>query len=517
MASMKVIDCIELDVLGDERHLKEMQDAAEVLCDDVTSIKTYVDPESPYSVIAEFTMAKKNQNDISDKIMHTFAESMPNYQNQWIAFPRSEAEERKAQKASERAKAKRKLAREQAKPDLHTMQIVFTGNKGKLTNSQRAFLNAKKEVERYQRTLREWTEKYEILLLYYSEIAAPTLQALCEVRKAFIEQAAGALFDRPRKPAKKLRGRLANFIFVHFAALAEAGYIMDESMSNLQKKTVDLLQDDMHGKKKNRNTSESGLSDDTDAFEALKETMQAFFFAETGETLDMDGLNSEMGEEEIMDYIHTKMFGHPANPDNRKKTDQQHKRDKGDQQTAEEHSKNLTSVYRQLARMFHPDLEQDPQLKVEKEAIMKELTAAYDKGDLYTILGLELRWLQKNDGDISKMTAAKLDTYTQALKQQCHDIQMEISSVKRNPRYARLAFIGTRDFLGTTTLKKRVRDEANELKQEEKAMRNSLVNFKNIVKMPDSSTRTRKLLAFIIEDYFDDDDDDFFFDLFDTL
>ena len=509
MASMKVIDCIELDVPGDERHLKEMYDAAEVLCDDVTSIKTYVDPESPYSVVAEFTMTKKNQNDVSDKIMHTFAESMPNYQNQWIAFPRSEAEERKAQKASERAKAKRKQAREQAKQGIGTVEIIFSGSKDKLTNSQRAFLKAKKEVERYQRTLHEWTEKYETLLLYYSEIAAPTLQAISELRKAFIEQAAGVLFSTARKPRKKLRGCLANFIFHHFGALAEAGYILDESMRDLQKKTVDLLHADMHGKGKSRTDPKSGLGDDHDAFEILKETMQAYFFAETGETIDLDGLNSEMCEEEIMDYIHNKMYGHPANPDNRKQTKKQHVRDEREQQTAEAHSKNLTSVYRQLARMFHPDLEQDPQLKVEKEAIMKELTAAYDKGDLYTILGLELRWLQKNDGDITKMTDTKLNAYTHALNQQCQDIREEISSVKRNPRYARLTFIGTRDFCSVSTLRRAVREEAEDLKDKEKTMKIDFARFKKIIKKPESTARTRDLQAFMIEEYdFDDDDDD---------
>ena len=47
-------------------------------------------------------------------------------------------------------------------------------------------------------------------------------------------------------------------------------------------------------------------------------------------------------------------------------------------------------------------------------------------------------------------------------------------------------------------------------------MRNSLINFKNVVEMPESPARTRELLAFTVEDYFDDDDD-FFFDPFDVF
>jgi len=111
MPSMKVIVYIELSVATGKRHLSEMQLAAQRFADNKDSIVVSVDSEDNKVAIAEFTMPKARQMDAVDRIMRRFAQDMPDYETQSICFPRSAAEDRKAQKASERAKRKRAEAR----------------------------------------------------------------------------------------------------------------------------------------------------------------------------------------------------------------------------------------------------------------------------------------------------------------------------------------------------------------------------------------------------------------------
>lgn len=49
----------------------------------------------------------------------------------------------------------------------------------------------------------------------------------------------------------------------------------------------------------------------------------------------------------------------------------------------------IKSLFRQLAKVFHPDREMQEHLKEEKTILMKKITAAYENQDLYGLLKLE--------------------------------------------------------------------------------------------------------------------------------
>ena len=49
----------------------------------------------------------------------------------------------------------------------------------------------------------------------------------------------------------------------------------------------------------------------------------------------------------------------------------------------------IKTLFRQLAKAFHPDKEQEEHLKEEKTALMKKITAAYENQDLYGLLKIE--------------------------------------------------------------------------------------------------------------------------------
>ncbi|AWM32706.1 J domain-containing protein [Hymenobacter nivis] len=97
------------------------------------------------------------------------------------------------------------------------------------------------------------------------------------------------------------------------------------------------------------------------------------------------------------------------------------------------------TVYRQLARTHHPDLERDPTQQRAKTELMQEITSAYETGDLYALLQLM--------ADSAHADAADADVlieYTQALHRQQIDLKNQLNALQYGP-----------DGLGTRTGKKR--------------------------------------------------------------
>ena len=98
--------------------------------------------------------------------------------------------------------------------------------------------------------------------------------------------------------------------------------------------------------------------------------------------------------------------------------------------------KNISTIYKQLAKLFHPDLEQDEERKLEKEILMKELTVAYEAKNLHTLLTLELRWIHKENEHLETLTDEKLAVYLQILKEQAKELENEKNELIQHPQYA---------------------------------------------------------------------------------
>jgi hypothetical protein len=97
--------------------------------------------------------------------------------------------------------------------------------------------------------------------------------------------------------------------------------------------------------------------------------------------------------------------------------------------------KSIGSIYKQLAKVLHPDLEPDAEQRSRKVVLMQELTAAYRANDLHTLLRLELEWIQHEQGDIARLTDNKLTIYNEVLREQVNELQEELFFLSRHPRY----------------------------------------------------------------------------------
>jgi hypothetical protein len=67
--------------------------------------------------------------------------------------------------------------------------------------------------------------------------------------------------------------------------------------------------------------------------------------------------------------------------------------------------------------------------------MMKQLTIAYEKGDLHALLRLELECLHKEEDNLEKLSDDKLKIYNQALKEQIEELELEIDLFVQHPRY----------------------------------------------------------------------------------
>ena len=119
----------------------------------------------------------------------------------------------------------------------------------------------------------------------------------------------------------------------------------------------------------------------------------------------------------------------------RPKTAKQAEKEKLQQVIDEMKQKNISTIYRQLAKLFHPDLERDEDRRLEKEELMKQLTEAYETKNLHALLMLELKWIHNENNHIETLTEDKLTIYLEILRQQAIELEQQKWQMLHQPRY----------------------------------------------------------------------------------
>ncbi len=115
---------------------------------------------------------------------------------------------------------------------------------------------------------------------------------------------------------------------------------------------------------------------------------------------------------------------------------------------------NAKTIYRQLARVHHPDLERDPAKQAAKTAQMQRITEAYEADDLYTLLQL-----LAETGPADAETDDVLARYTRALQQQQTQLKQEMNELKYGPN-GFITGAGKKQELELRQLKRDLRTEA---------------------------------------------------------
>ncbi|WP_310395512.1 J domain-containing protein [Hymenobacter sp.] len=148
---------------------------------------------------------------------------------------------------------------------------------------------------------------------------------------------------------------------------------------------------------------------------------------------------------------------------------------RADQQQFESNAK---TIYRQLARTHHPDLERDPEKQADKTAQMQRITAAYEADDLYTLLRL-----LAETGPADAAADDVLARYTRALRQQQITLKQAMNEVKYGPH----------GFVGSTGKKQEL--ELRQLKRDLRAEADYLQHVGQLLREPDGLRDVLRQLA----------------------
>ena len=98
-------------------------------------------------------------------------------------------------------------------------------------------------------------------------------------------------------------------------------------------------------------------------------------------------------------------------------------------------NQGIGSIYKRLVKELHPDLEQDPEKRTEKDLLMKRLTVAYENRDLIAMLALESTWLSGVEKNVDSVNDETLKIYNTLLQDQIDDLEEQLKLIPLDPRY----------------------------------------------------------------------------------
>lgn len=311
--------------------------------------------------------------------------------------------------------------------------MISTRQKNTLSKQQQGFNKLIKKIENLRLELDQVNKSMNEKLGFYGKYIYPLEQQLTELNKEGTKLLYW-FYENKKLLQKKERQSLGKIISAQLNHIFKSQ--ADEPEEELKKifKAVEGI------------SYEKAAEED---FNIMRDEMESMF-EEFGFEMNFDDLHGNMTQEEILkkalemgEQMKQQADEEDKRQTNRKKTKKQKEKEERERQMEEARTKNIGSIYRQLAKVFHPDLERDEELKQEKEELMKQLTIAYEKNDLHTLLSLELAWIQKEENNPGQLTDDKLGIYNEVLKEQVYELEQDISDTLHHPRYQPLQKFAT--------------------------------------------------------------------------
>lgn len=181
-----------------------------------------------------------------------------------------------------------------------------------------------------------------------------------------------------------------------------------------------------------------------ESFDEAKADLQEYFEIQ-GFDIDLKDMDLNMSDEETAVYLkklektlkaqqESLKYEKEKKDASKKKTRKQIENEALAIKIEEAKSKSINTIYRQLAKILHPDLEQDEVLKSEKAKVMQDVTQAYQEKNLPALLRLELTWINK-EKLLDIHTDDNLLAYHELLKEQIERLEAEKKMILLNPRY----------------------------------------------------------------------------------
>ena len=314
-------------------------------------------------------------------------------------------------------------------PSKNTGLNIRGGSKKLLSKNQLAFNKSTQKIEKLNKEIERKKLQFDAALKLYATELYPVQLKVLEGRNKLIV----TLWEiyESQKLSKANQRQLKQVLLHHLGESFEQHTteppkelqdiftaLNGISYSDAKKVEAEMMADQMKA-------HFARMKVDIDGLDLNDEEAMAAKFAELGQQIEME----EAEYEEKRNRQKAK----------KGKSNKQEEFEKLQKAVEDAKSKNIGSIYRQLAKIFHPDLEQDAEKKVAKEILMKELTAAYESKNLHALLSLELKWIYKESSHLETLADEKLSVYLQLLKEQVNNLEYEKQGIFQQPQYAVLA------------------------------------------------------------------------------
>ncbi len=302
--------------------------------------------------------------------------------------------------------------------------VLVPGGKEKISKAQRAFKRLVTRIENLRKQIGEKSARLTECLEFYGAEIRPLEVALADERKAIVRLLMPFL-KGPSLGRKQGKAMLRKLIRAQLIEITEAlGELTDEDLRAAVAAVEGKSLDEIEG----------------EGFEEMMSHLDDIL-GEMGVEADLSKFSPDMSNAELaaeMAELRARIDARKANAGERKerpKNRRELEREAREQAAEELRKRDVGGLYRQLAKLLHPDLEQDPALRAEKEVAMKELTTAYKNSDLHGMLRLEVAWITREQSDASRLTDQKLAIYNQVLKEQVSELESQLEEVAAHPRY----------------------------------------------------------------------------------
>lgn len=313
------------------------------------------------------------------------------------------------------------------KPKQQSLTISKTGRQ-RLSKNQEAFNKLTQKIEKLQKDIEKKQLQFDLAMKMYGNELHPAQLRILESRHKLITVLWGIYksYKLSKTDQRHLKVVLQFHLQEYFSqSETEPDEVLQEIFSAIEGISYDKM---MQEEKENEQTRMQGMFDDLDI--DIKDTD---IDDEAAMAEKMAEAKQKMAEMQERNQEHERQ-----RQAKKKKTAKQTENEKMQKAGEEMKQKNISTIYKQLAKLFHPDLEQDIERKVEKEVLMKELTAAYEAKNLHALLTLELKWIHNETDHLESLTEEKLAIYLQILKEQAMDLAYEKTRVFQQPQYAAL-------------------------------------------------------------------------------
>ncbi|MBI5273845.1 MAG: hypothetical protein HY860_02190 [Chlamydiales bacterium] len=291
---------------------------------------------------------------------------------------------------------------------------VPKSKKSSLSNPQKVFMRLRKQIERLQKELQFKQKEADRCLQFYYEQMAPQELALSNVLKEVVK----CLYPyyNSHHFSKKEKNEIKEIILNKISQMTFLGCRNDVEIQSIFEKLAGVGYDSIMSNE---------INDLKQVMERMCESM--------GVELDFSDVNPMADDREIMEKI-SEALGNVRHKIKEEKITRQKSKKELDQEMKTEklhalQKQGLSTIYKQLAKAFHPDLEMNSEQKIEKEKLMKKLTSAYKEKDLHTLLSLEMNWMNQSGKQASAPTEDQLKVYNAVFREQIKGLQEQIQCV----------------------------------------------------------------------------------------